>query len=1116
MPVGDPLMGHQGSVLSVAIGTGADAAPLIISGGDDGTIRRWDATTGRPVGDPITGHRGAVRSVALGFDANGRALILSGGEDGATRRWDLSGGGPVGSALGDGEGAVRSVAAGQDVTGVYYIVSGGDEVMRRWNATTGKPIGDALTGHRGAVRSVALCAEANSRILIVSGGADGTVRRWDASTGRPIGAPLTGHRGWVRSIAIGADAKSRTMIVSGGEDGSVRRWDATTGQPIGQAITGHEGMVMSVTLGADVNSRTVIVSGGADATIRRWDATTGQPIGQAITTHQGMVMSLALGADASSRTVIVSGGEDATIRRWDATTGQPIGQAIKGHHDSVVSLAVGADANSRTVIVSGGDDATIRRWDATTGQPIGQAITGHRDSVVSVALGADRAGRPYIASGGDDATIRRWDATTGQPIGQAITSHRGPVLSIAIGTDRTRGKSAVSGGQDGTIRHWILVDDGSEPLADPQSETGALSGENTGAEDALSRDILVQHLIASSDRLLDTESTTRGTIVVQLDGPWGSGKTVLTRLLREKLSEGGQPSDVLKGSALRHPIVVEFDAWRESGVKPPWWALAVGLHRAVQRSRSWPARAALNLTWAAQRIARSPALIWTALAVVVVLLIGLLWPTQMKSMSELLAPIGGVAVAALALSRVLFWSAPVFGQLQHRTDDNPNEEVRAMLTQLRAWTPRYNTSRRWEWTAAFGLALLMMQVGLALWPDTPIPPQQQPLFTVLLLTIAAVLGLTTLFTAPPPATSVGQTNPSAHRPIILIVDNLDRCSTEATVAFLETIQVLIRQADGGDDQQPIAPLVVVVPADSQWVRTAFSTSFKDFSGLGNDAKTLGADFLQKLFEHTVLVPELNPQQVATFTRHVTGLGTQPPNLAPQAAPVPGHRAMSRDDETVDATGVQVDTDPMPSTPQQAIASADALVEEIKSAPLSRLDDLARDNRVTTLSTDDRNRVLGMVVNRQAEPAAQHAKEHLLERNVALLPANPRLIRRIANYWTMLQALKLYLAHGLGQDVLMRAAVVAIQFPTLAELVLRSTWLTTIDAATKDSDKDPQDVKTARALLKRPDVQTALIGPDGPVTLVQLARAYGRFVPDAPATTGAHPDSSAQPPLSASV
>ena len=62
---------------------------MVVSGGDDRTVRVWDLATGAPVGDPFTGHTGGVarwRSAEL----DGRPVVISGSDDGTVRVWDLA------------------------------------------------------------------------------------------------------------------------------------------------------------------------------------------------------------------------------------------------------------------------------------------------------------------------------------------------------------------------------------------------------------------------------------------------------------------------------------------------------------------------------------------------------------------------------------------------------------------------------------------------------------------------------------------------------------------------------------------------------------------------------------------------------------------------------------------------------------------------------------------------------------------------------------------------------------------------------------------------------------------------------------------------------------------
>jgi WD40 repeat protein len=56
----------------------------LVSGGDDKTLRLWDASTGALIGGPMEGHRSTVFSVA--FSPDGKQIV-SGSEDKTVRLW---------------------------------------------------------------------------------------------------------------------------------------------------------------------------------------------------------------------------------------------------------------------------------------------------------------------------------------------------------------------------------------------------------------------------------------------------------------------------------------------------------------------------------------------------------------------------------------------------------------------------------------------------------------------------------------------------------------------------------------------------------------------------------------------------------------------------------------------------------------------------------------------------------------------------------------------------------------------------------------------------------------------------------------------------------------------
>ncbi len=233
----------------------ADGGRTVISIGDDGFVRQWRLADAMP-GPAAPGSPDGLTSLTLTPDEQ---VVVTGGEDGQLRRWSRETGHQL-SAWPAHEGPVTALFS----RGSRLYSAGEDAVIRTWLTDQASP-GRTLAGHSRLVNC--LVATPDGKRLL-SGGNDGQVLIWDPERPRAQ-ARFTGHEDWVFALQA---AEKEPTAVSAGDDGLILIWDWRTGA-VRRRLAGHSTWVRALALDEAAG---VFYSAGYDGLVRRWRLSDGE------------------------------------------------------------------------------------------------------------------------------------------------------------------------------------------------------------------------------------------------------------------------------------------------------------------------------------------------------------------------------------------------------------------------------------------------------------------------------------------------------------------------------------------------------------------------------------------------------------------------------------------------------------------------------------------------------------------------------------------------------------------------------------------------------------------------------------------------------------------------
>lgn len=445
------------------------------------------------------------------------------------------------------------------------------------------------------------------------------------------------------------------------------------------------------------------------------------------------------------------------------------------------------------------------------------------------------------------------------------------------------------------------------PPPPPLAERTPLLSDSPAAVDELGRKPLADALAARLVRLQRDEagSAAPKAVMVHLHGPWGSGKSSLVHFLSETLAAQQPPW-----------LVVDFNAWRNARVKPPWWNMLTEFKRALDRRLPWWRRRWLDLRWA-----------WVSPSVDNVVLL---------------------AVGVALLGFVAFFGSRI-------------------TSTVTVWKDLLGAAGVIAGAIAGGRALMLGGNNVAKSFDALRTDSFRPFITLFDMLVK-----------------------ECPCPVLIVLDDLDRCDAETVTDLLEGIQTLFRGA----------PVVFLAVADRYWITASFAQRFSLFESGGDKARPVGDLFLDKMFQVSVSIPALPVAVKRAYLGRL--LGTD------MAAP------------------------PEAILPETAIRH-----EEIQAA-------------IDSAPEDQRPALRAQAVARLASEAADKQVEHRLLRWVGYIEPNPRGMKRLVNAIGMVQARSLLEGRSVDFDTIVLWTILELRWPRAAAAIAADPGLIDADGSGPDA------------------------------------------------------------------
>lgn len=423
------LLGHIKDVNCVAFSTDGS---LIASGGADGRVILWDATTGHQIWSFVVQADHSLKRIVAGvFISPDSQRVLVTTLFGQLIQLDIA------------NGSTQSSVQIEDMDFLHaQYCADGTEI-----ALTGSPdtffIVDAESGTvRHAIESDArpflprdnpTCPTAGPDGKLIAATKDNNIRIWDVDN-RRWGRTFKGSDAIISKIRFSPNGK---RLLAANKNQQILVWDCSNRRLI-HKVQAPGDWFSNFAMNAD-GSR--FATAGSDGCVRVWNATTAELISTFVG-HSHAVHCLEFSPRGDQ---LVSAGVDGTLRIWNVE-GSSLLEAVPSQRDEPI-LTI--SPNGQLAISRSKDDSLVV-WEVESGVRR-HVISELETSIEVVCFSPDGT---LFAIGGSDGSLVLWDADTGICKWRIANSNK-PILQIKF---HPAGDALATWSEKGPVRLWKTID----------------------------------------------------------------------------------------------------------------------------------------------------------------------------------------------------------------------------------------------------------------------------------------------------------------------------------------------------------------------------------------------------------------------------------------------------------------------------------------------------------------------------------------------------------------------------------------------------------------------------------------------------------------------------------